>query len=61
MEEQLRAYPAGGVVLFGKNLSSPQQLTAFLSAMQRASALPLLTGIDEEGGAGLPPRKRPGL
>ena len=51
MEEQLRAYPAGGVVLFGKNLSSPQQLTAFLSAMQRASALPLLTGIDEEGGA----------
>lgn len=50
MTAVLREYPAGGIVLFGKNLESPAQLTAFTAALQQASAVPLLLGIDEEGG-----------
>ena len=51
MEEMLEKYPVGGVVLFGKNLSSPQQVTAFNQALQEASRIPLFIGVDEEGGS----------
>ena len=51
MEEMLKKYPVGGVVLFGKNLSSPQQVTAFNQALQEASSIPLFIGVDEEGGS----------
>lgn len=51
MEEMLEKYPVGGVVLFGKNLSSPQQVTAFNQAFQEASRIPLFIGVDEEGGS----------
>ncbi len=40
----------GGVVIFGKNLESPQQITQFLEDLQQASDTPLFTAIDEEGG-----------
>lgn len=40
----------GGVVIFGKNLESPQQITQFLDDLQQASDTPLFTAIDEEGG-----------
>ena len=50
MEEMLKKYPVGGVVLFGKNLSSPQQVTAFNQALQEARSIPLFIGVDEEGG-----------
>ena len=51
MAAQLEKYPAGGVAIFGKNISSPEQLKDFVSAMQQASSVPLLMGVDEEGGS----------
>lgn len=50
MQETLKKYPIGGVALFGKNISTPVQLTTFIDEMQQQSAIPLFVGIDEEGG-----------
>lgn len=50
MQKTLKKYPVGGVVLFGKNISTPAQLTAFIKDMQQQSAVALFVGIDEEGG-----------
>lgn len=50
MQETLKKYPIGGVALFGKNISNPEQLTIFIYEMQQQSAIPLFVGIDEEGG-----------
>ncbi|MEG1606481.1 MAG: glycoside hydrolase family 3 protein [Clostridia bacterium] len=50
MAETLAKYPVGGVALFKNNLSTPEQLTAFIAALQQASAIPLFVGVDEEGG-----------
>ena len=47
----LLAYPVGGVALFGKNIRTPGQLTRLAAELQSASAVPLLLGVDEEGGA----------
>lgn len=46
----LAAYPVGGVILFGDNIAGREQVTALLSGMQGASRIPLLLGVDEEGG-----------
>lgn len=51
MEEMLAQYPVGGVVLFGKNLTDPDQLTDFSAALRSAGRVPLLLSVDEEGGA----------
>ncbi len=51
MEETLAQYPVGGVVLFGKNITDPAQLTAFSAALRSAGEVPLLLAVDEEGGA----------
>lgn len=51
MALQLEKYPAGGVAIFGKNISSPEQLKNFVAAMQQANSLPLFMGVDEEGGS----------
>ena len=50
MLETLREYPAGGIVLFGKNLESPSQLSRFREALYTVSFLPLILAVDEEGG-----------
>ena len=50
MTDTLKAYPAGGIAVFGKNITSPQQLKEFVSALNAASETPLFMGIDEEGG-----------
>ena len=47
----LEAYPVGGVILFAKNLRSPEQLKALISDLQAASAVPLFVSVDEEGGS----------
>ena len=43
-------YPVGGVVIFGKNITSPEQLKAFIADVQRAAKTPLTFAVDEEGG-----------
>lgn len=50
MRDTLRDYPVGGVAVFGKNITGPEQIKTFLSSMQSASRITLFTGIDEEGG-----------
>ena len=37
-------------MLFSKNITDPEQLTALLGSLQRASKVPLFTAVDEEGG-----------
>lgn len=51
MASVLERYPVGGVVLFGKNITDPQQLEDFTGALHSAMETPLLIGIDEEGSA----------
>ncbi len=51
MREFLEQYPVGGVVLFGKNITGKAQLQTLIEDLQAASAVPLLIGVDEEGGA----------
>ena len=50
-QESLAARPVGGIVLDGDNMESEAQLRALLTAAGTAGAVPLLTCVDEEGGA----------
>lgn len=47
----LERYPVGGVVLFGKNITDETQLRGLIAGLQQSSPVPMLIGIDEEGGA----------
>ena len=51
MRDTLDRYPVGGVVLFGKNLTDPEQLSGFTARLHDAGGVPLLIAVDEEGGA----------
>lgn len=51
----LQEGPVGGVVLYERNVESPEQVAALTAALQRAAAaggsgLPLLVAVDQEGG-----------
>lgn len=50
MRSVLAAYPVGGVAIFGKNISDPETLRAFTSALRSAVTVPMFLGVDEEGG-----------
>lgn len=50
MADTLAQYPVGGLVLFGKNIASPEQTANFIRDMQAASGTPLFIAVDEEGG-----------
>ena len=50
MRKMLAQYPVGGVVLFGKNLTGPEQLATFTAELHGAGKTPLLIAVDEEGG-----------
>lgn len=50
MTAVMKDYPVGGVAMFGKNIESPEQITAFNQDLQQASDIPLLIAVDEEGG-----------
>ncbi len=53
-KEALKKYPVGGVILFGNNVVSPEQLSGMTENLMAYSmeltGLPLFIGIDEEGG-----------
>ncbi|MEO1021393.1 MAG: glycoside hydrolase family 3 N-terminal domain-containing protein [Bacteroidota bacterium] len=58
--EQLSRYCPCGVILFdydvahqkpGRNIQSPDQLRSLISMLQSKASVPLLVGIDQEGGA----------
>lgn len=40
----------GGVILFKRNISSPEQLRSLVSEIRAAADRPILVGIDQEGG-----------
>lgn len=48
----LEEYPVGGMILFSSDFrgESPESLTDKLASFQDASHIPLLIGVDEEGG-----------
>lgn len=46
----LRAWRAGGVILFGNNIGTAADLQALTSGLQRAARLPLVIATDQEGG-----------
>lgn len=51
MQATLERYPVGGVVMFGKNMLSPSQITRFNADLQSVSSIPLFICVDEEGGS----------
>lgn len=59
IDEAIRRYGVGGVVLFdnnvdlgvtGRNITGPAQTGRLTNALQQASELPLLVAVDQEGG-----------
>lgn len=50
MISHLRSNPVGGVILFGGNISTPEQVSAFISDIKLVSKYPPFIAVDEEGG-----------
>ena len=50
MLETLKQYPAGGFVIFRKNIDSPKQLKALTKDLKAASKIMPFMAVDEEGG-----------
>jgi beta-N-acetylhexosaminidase len=42
---------AGGVILFGQNIKTQEQVREYVREIQQASAVPLIVAVDQEGGA----------
>ena len=50
MKKTLKRYPAGGVIMFAKNINTPDQTKKMTDELQDASHIPLFMAVDEEGG-----------
>ena len=50
MKKTLKKYPAGGVIMFAKNINTPDQTKKMTDELQDASYIPLFMAVDEEGG-----------
>ena len=50
MKKTLKRYPAGGVVMFAKNIDTKDQTKKMISDLQDASYIPMFVAVDEEGG-----------
>ena len=51
MRETLKKYPVGGIVVFGQNIESPDQLKTFTGDVARLEGIPVFLAVDEEGGS----------
>lgn len=49
-QEALDLYAVGGLIYFGSNIQSAEQITEMLAGTQDMSKYPLFLGVDEEGG-----------
>jgi beta-N-acetylhexosaminidase len=49
-EQMIRRYHVGGLIYFPGNARGPEQTARLSNALQRASKIPLLLGVDEEQG-----------
>lgn len=50
-KDALNQYPVGGIIYFGKNIRSAEQLTEMLANTAAYSRYPLFLAVDEEGGS----------
>ena len=50
MQKILKEYQVGGIILFGENIKTPDQLKLLIKDLQSHSRIPLWIGVDEEGG-----------
>ncbi|MDE2485159.1 MAG: beta-N-acetylhexosaminidase [candidate division NC10 bacterium] len=50
LETFVRDLAPGGLILFGRNLGSPEEIAVLTDALQAASSTPLFLAIDQEGG-----------
>ncbi len=51
MYDSINDYPFGGIILFGKNINTPNQLTSFVNSLKKSSKIQPFISIDEEGGS----------
>lgn len=51
MKETLQRYPAGGVILFSRNIAKRKQTIKLNEELQSSSGTPLFVMVDEEGGS----------
>ena len=51
MFDTMIKYPAGGFVIFRKNINNPVQLKKFTKALKDSYIIPPLIAVDEEGGS----------
>ena len=50
MKSTLKKYPAGGIVMFAKNIDTRSQTKKMIKELQKASYIPLFMAVDEECG-----------
>jgi len=50
VEAFVREHKPGGVILFARNLGSPEEIATLIGALQAAAPTPLFVAIDQEGG-----------
>ena len=50
IEQSLRDYPVGGIILMPTNIHSAEQVKNLTAALQNVSSLPMILCVDEEGG-----------
>lgn len=50
MKKTLKKYPAGGIVMFAKNIDNRKQTQTMIKELQNASYVPLFVSVDEECG-----------
>jgi beta-N-acetylhexosaminidase len=50
LETFIHQWHPGGVILFARNLGSPEEIATLTAALQAASRTPLFVAIDQEGG-----------
>lgn len=50
VKESMEKYRPGGVILFSENIKDYEQVKAYIDELQELSDIPLIIGVDEEGG-----------
>jgi beta-N-acetylhexosaminidase len=50
VDTMVRSLHAGALIIYGKNMKTPQQLKTYIATMQANAAIPLMVTMDEEGG-----------
>ncbi|KAI4453455.1 cytosol non-specific dipeptidase [Holotrichia oblita] len=49
--ESIEKYRPGGIILFSENIKDYEQVKTYIEELQEISGIPLIIGVDEEGGS----------